>query len=144
MRIPEQQMTHAELMEMVSEGVIENYVFGFATPEEASRLKIQANIHPWLQTEIERVELSLEHLTFADAPLPPVHIKQQLMHKIYQESSFETIKPIGDDGHYNYAPTANNHITVDKAWKIVLFALLSIITLSLIAGIYFYIQSTSL
>jgi len=141
MRSPEQHMTHAELMEMVSDGVIESYVFGFATPEEASHLRIQANIHPWLQTEIERVELSLEQLTFAEAPLPPVHIKQQLMHRIYQESSsYEPVKPAQGYG-YDYAATANNHITVDKNWKIVLIALLTIITLSFIAGVYFYFKS---
>lgn len=134
-------MTHAELMEMVSNGVIESYVFGFATPEEASHLRIQANIHPWLQTEIERVELSLEQLAFAEAPLPPVHIKQQLMHRIYQESSsYEPVKP-AQDYEYDYATTAHNHITVDKNWKIVLIVLLSIITLSFIAGVYFYFKS---
>ena len=125
----------------ISDGILERYFLGFATPEEEAELQIHLNIFPELQTEMKAVERRIEKAAFREAVLPPAHIKASLMQLIAEESKTEQ--------HYSYnvnyssvkAPSGDDKMHVHIGWKIVLIALLSMIALSLLAAIVFYMAA---
>src|SRR3954470_9910096 len=73
----------------ISDGILERYFLGFATPEEEADLQVHLNIFPELQTEMEAVERRIEKAAFKDAVMPPAHIKASLMQYIAEESATE-------------------------------------------------------
>ena len=126
----------------ISDGILERYFLGFATPEEEAELQIHMNIFPELQTEMEAVERRIEKAAFKDAILPPAHIKTSLMNRIAEE----TVTEQRHSYHVNYSnvkdPSSNDKMHVHIGWKIVLIILLSMIALSLLAAIVFYMAAS--
>lgn len=126
----------------ISEGILEKHFLGFATPEEEAELQVHLNIFPELQTEMEAVERRIEKAAFKDAVLPPAHIKTSLMQHIAEESKKE-------QNYYSYKvnynnvkdPSGDDKMHVHIGWKIVLIVLLSMIALSLLAAIVFYMAA---
>ena len=125
----------------ISDGILERYFLGFATPEEEAELQIHLNIFPELQTEMEAVERRIEKAAFKDAVLPPAHIKVLLMQHIAEESTAEQRYSYNINYSNVKAPSSNDVIHVHIGWKIVLIVLLSMIALSLLAAIVFYMAA---
>jgi hypothetical protein len=125
----------------ISDGILERYFLGFATPEEEAELQVHLNIFPELQTEMEAVERRIEKAAFKDAVMPPAHIKASLMQHIAEESATEQSYSYNVNYSNVKAPSSNDKMHVHIAWKIVLIALLSMIALSLLAAIVFYMAA---
>lgn len=125
----------------ISDGILERYFLGFATPEEKEDLQIHLNIFPELQTEMNAVERRIEKAAFKDAVLPPAHIKTALMRQIAAESANEHTYSYNVDYRDVTTPSSDNMMSVHIGWKIVLIALLSMIALSLLAAIVFYMAA---
>jgi hypothetical protein len=126
----------------ISDGILERYFLGFATPEEEAELQVHLNIFPELQTEMEAVERRIEKAAFRDAVLPPAHIKTSLLQRIAEDTATEKHYSSYNVNYSNVkAPSANNNMHVHIGWKIVLIILLSMIALSLLAAIVFYMAA---
>ena len=124
----------------ISDGILERYFLGFATPEEEADLQVHLNIFPELQSEMHAVERRIEKAAFRDAVLPPAHIKTALMQQIAAESVNEQSYSYNVNYRNVNAPS-NHQMHVHIGWKIVLIALLSMIALSLLAAIVFYLAA---
>jgi hypothetical protein len=125
----------------ISDGILERYFLGFATPEEEAELQVHLNIFPELQTEMEAVERRIEKAAFKEAVLPPAHVKASLMQLIAEENATEQSYSYNINYSNVKAPSGNDKIQVHIAWKIVLIVLLSMIALSLLAAIVFYMAA---
>lgn len=125
----------------ISDGILERYFLGFATPEEEAELQVHMNIFPELQTEMEAVERRIEKAAFKDAVLPPAHIKSTLMQRIAEESVTEQRYSYNVKYSHVKAPSGDDRMHVHIGWKIVLIVLLSMIALSLLAAIVFYMAA---
>ncbi|GAA3939569.1 hypothetical protein GO495_10450 [Chitinophaga oryziterrae] len=125
----------------ISDGILEKYFLGFATPEEKRELEIHLSIFPELQTEMDAVERRIERAAFKDAALPPAHIKSALMQQIAAESVDEQTYSYNIKYNTVTAPSSNYNMSVHIGWKIVLIALLSMIALSVLAAIVFYLAA---
>jgi hypothetical protein len=131
-----------EFERYISDGILEKYFLGFATPEEKKELEINRSIFPELQTEMDAVERRIERAAFMEAAMPPAHIKTSLMQQIAAESATEAKTHSYNIKYNNVAtPSSPQRISVHIGWKIVLIALLSMISLSLLAAIVFYLAA---
>jgi hypothetical protein len=126
----------------ISDGILERYFLGFATPEEEAELQVHLNIFPELQTEMEAVERRIEKAAFKDAILPPAHIKTSLMNRIAEETVTEQRHSYRVNYSNVKAPSTDDKMHVHIGWKIVLIVLLSMIALSLLAAIVFYMAAS--
>jgi hypothetical protein len=124
----------------ISDGILERYFLGFATPEEEADLQVHLNIFPELQSEMNAVERRIEKAAFRDAVLPPAHIKTALMQRIAAEAVNEQTYSYNVNYRNINAPSSNK-MHVHIGWKIVLISLLSMIALSLLAAIVFYLAA---
>jgi mannose-6-phosphate isomerase-like protein (cupin superfamily) len=68
-----------DIEKYISSGVIEMYVMGVLAANEAEELKFLAAKHPEIDTEIERVSLTLESYASANAKTPGPDVKAMLM-----------------------------------------------------------------
>jgi hypothetical protein len=120
----------------ISDGILEKHLLGFATPEEEAELQIHINIFPELQEEMNAVERSIERAALRDAPLPPHYIKKAIMRQIAKEQAAQHIS----EQHRDVEPPVGR-MTVHIGWKILLISLLSMIALSLLAAVLFFMAS---
>ena len=126
----------------ISDGILEKHFLGFTTPEEEAELRINLNIFPELRNEMNEVERRLEKVALRDAPMPPAHIRASLMTQIAAESA------TGQTFSYNVnyrdvkAPQLDDKkISGPVAFKTILIVLLSMIALSLVAAVMFYMAT---
>jgi anti-sigma-K factor RskA len=73
----------------IESGILESYVMGLASAEEA--LEVEKNIaaYPELKKEMEAIEDALAGYAMQHEKTPPAHVKQELMSKLFSESKPE-------------------------------------------------------
>lgn len=125
----------------ISDGILEKYFMGLATLEEEEELRVNLSIFPELQTEMDAVERRIEQAIYQEAVLPPAHIKNTLMQQIAAESDNQQTYSYNINYSNITAPSSNHKMHVHIGWKIVLIVLLSMIALSLLAAIVFYLAA---
>ncbi|RXM38417.1 hypothetical protein BOQ62_17800 [Chryseobacterium sp. CH21] len=79
--------------EYISSGIIESYILGHASPEEAGILECVMKNNAEVKTAFEEAQKTLEHLATAQAVTPPSDLKSKIWNKIQQEQIVEEIKP---------------------------------------------------
>lgn len=76
--------------EYIESGMLESYVLGTTTPSEAVEVERLAKENPNLQSEINKIQNTLEEYAFAHAVNPPIYLKES----IRQQLTFnDNIKP---------------------------------------------------
>lgn len=76
--------------EYIASGMLENYVLGTTTPSETMEVERLAKENPTLQSEINKIQHTLEEYAFTHAVNPPLYLKE----KIHQQLRFnDNIKP---------------------------------------------------
>ena len=80
--------------EYISSGIIESYILGHASPEEAGILECVIKNNAEVKAAFEEAQLTLEHLATAQAVTPPSDLKSKIWNKIQQEQTTEEIKPV--------------------------------------------------
>lgn len=121
----------------ISDGILEKHFMGFATPEEEAELQLHMHIFPELQEEMLAVELRIERMALKDAPMPPIYIKTAIMRQI----SAELAAAHHTKAQYQNVRPPANKMTIHMGWKILVIALLSMIALSLLAAVIFFMAS---
>ena len=130
------------LQEYIENGMVESYVLGLASPEEAAEMGTMLKKHPELRTELEAVERAFHRLSLEDAIMPPVELRDRAL-RPYDWA--ETNTGQGPDPQKNYTfiniqPNKENYITVHKIWKWILLAAFLLFKFFLFLAIYFYFK----
>lgn len=80
--------------EYISSGIIESYILGHASPEEAGILECVMKNNAEVKAAFEEAQKTLEHLATAQAVTPPSDLKSKIWNKIQQEQIVEEIAPV--------------------------------------------------
>ncbi len=80
--------------EYISSGIIESYILGLASPEEAGILECVMKNNADVRTAFEEAQKVLEDLATAQAVTPPSDLKSKIWSKIQQEQIVENEKTI--------------------------------------------------
>lgn len=76
-----------DIQQYIASGVLEQYVLGHLSQNEAQEVELLALKHPEIKQELEQIELALEKYSFANAIDPSPELEQQIIHKIKERSS---------------------------------------------------------
>ncbi|PXW18016.1 anti-sigma-K factor RskA [Chryseobacterium sp. CBTAP 102] len=79
--------------EYISSGIIESYILGHASPEEAGILECVMKNNAEVKTAFEEAQKTLEDLATAQAVTPPSDLKSKIWNKIQQEQTVEEVSP---------------------------------------------------
>jgi len=79
--------------EYISSGIIESYILGHASPEEAGILECVMKNNAEVKAAFEEAQKTLEHLATAQAVTPPSDLKSKIWNKIQQEQTVEEVIP---------------------------------------------------
>lgn len=82
------------IKEYIDSGVLELYVFGDATVEEAAEVEKLAEIHPEIRKEIDEISKAMEIYAEANAIAPPALIKPFLLAQIDYSERLQNGEPI--------------------------------------------------
>jgi hypothetical protein len=133
-----------EIREYIESGIIESYLLGLATHDEAVELQQLRRVFPELNSEIAMTERRLEKMAFADDLKPPAEVWNKITHRIRWEEE-NRHKSEEDRANYtfiNMQPRTDHMITVHKNWKyafIVIFILSKIFLIgAIILGLKYY------
>ena len=80
--------------EYISSGIIESYILGHASPEEAGILECVMKNNAEVKAAFEEAQKTLEHLATAQAVTPPSDLKSKIWNKIQQEQTAEEVIPV--------------------------------------------------
>jgi len=73
----------------IESGIIESYVLGLASAEEAAELEMLCSEHPEIKNAVDEFEVLIEKRVFENAVAPPMDMKQKLMMELADEFKFE-------------------------------------------------------
>ncbi|MEN5307679.1 anti-sigma factor [Chryseobacterium cucumeris] len=79
--------------EYISSGIIESYILGHASPEEAGILECVMKNNAEVKAAFEEAQKILEQLATAQAVTPPGDLKSKIWNKIQQEQIVEEVTP---------------------------------------------------
>lgn len=80
--------------EYISSGILESYILGLASPEEAGILECVMKNNNEVREAFEEAQQTFEMLATAQAVTPPNDLKSKIWAKIQQEQSVEIEKPV--------------------------------------------------
>lgn len=131
--------------EYISSGIIESYILGLASPEEAGILECVMKNNAEVKDAFEEAQKTLEDLATVQAVEPAADLKSKIWDKIQKEQTIEEIQPVVSQNK----STVNSEkevkeITVQKnnTWKTYAIAA-SVLFLVSIAGNLFWINNQS-
>ncbi|AZA83718.1 hypothetical protein C1637_14245 [Chryseobacterium lactis] len=128
--------------EYISSGIIESYILGHASPEEAGILECVMKNNTEVKTAFEEAQKTLEELATAQAVTPPNDLKSKIWAKIQQEQTVEEIKPVVSTDIPAAKPQEEIKIQGNNNWKIFSIAA-SVLFLLSIAGNLFWMNKQS-
>jgi len=127
--------------EYISSGIIESYILGHASSEEAGILECVMKNNAEVKEAFEEAQKTLEYLATVQAVTPPNDLKSKIWNKIQQEQSVEEIPSIPIQ-----TPVTNDQREIKKQgnniWK-TYAAAASVLLLVSIAGNLFWMNSQS-
>ncbi len=71
----------------ISSGILESYVLGLASPEEARQVEAYAAQHSEIRKEIDAIREALGNYIDAHKKTPPPHLKNKILSEIDQLES---------------------------------------------------------
>jgi len=80
--------------EYISSGILESYILGHASPEEAGILECVMKNNNEVREAFEEAQKTLEMLANAQAVTPPNDLKTKIWDKIQQEQNVEVEMPV--------------------------------------------------
>lgn len=128
------------LQDYIDNGMVESYVLGLATPEEARELERMLKEYPELRTELNTVERTMQKLWLEDAVPPPMELRERAL----QPFNWADTDP-GPEKKPNYTfiniqHNQSNYMTVHKIWKWIFVVAFLLFKFFLFLAIYFYFK----
>ncbi|RQO40615.1 hypothetical protein DBR39_06650 [Chryseobacterium sp. KBW03] len=133
--------------EYISSGIIESYILGHASPEEAGILECVMKNNAEVKTAFEEAQKTLESLATAQAVTPPTDLKSKIWNKIQQEQTVEEVPPvlsadITEAKDQTEISTDRQNIQGNTHWKTYAIAA-SVLFLVSVAGNLFWMNTQS-
>jgi anti-sigma-K factor RskA len=133
--------------EYISSGIIESYILGHASPEEAGILECVMKNNAEVKTAFEEAQKTLESLATAQAVTPPSDLKSKIWNKIQQEQTVEEVPPIlsadiTEAKDQTEISTDRQNIQRNTHWKTYAIAA-SVLFLVSVAGNVFWMNTQS-
>lgn len=128
--------------EYISSGIIESYILGLASSEEAGILECVMKNNAEVKAAVEEAQQTLESLATVQAVAPPEDLKSKIWNKIQQEQMAEEIKPAIPADIPSAKPQEEIRIQGNSNWKAFAVAA-SILFLVSVAGNLFWMNSRS-
>ncbi|WP_308006452.1 anti-sigma factor [uncultured Chryseobacterium sp.] len=126
--------------EYISSGIIESYILGLASPEEAGILECVMKNNAEVKTAFEEAQKTLEDLATAQAVAPPADLKSKIWNKIQQEQIAEEEKPVFSADIPAAKPQEEIRIQGSNNWKVFAVAA-SVLLLVSVGGNIFWMNS---
>ncbi|BAV09226.1 Anti-sigma-K factor rskA [Filimonas lacunae] len=128
----------------IQSGVIESYVLGLASAEEAAELLELSRLHPAIQQALDETEIAFEKNAMANASVPDAAIREQLLATLQNDF----IPEEGNAAGYKtslYATTASSTETTNTAsvvniypWKRITAACIILLAISVAFNYHYY------
>ncbi|REC49345.1 MULTISPECIES: anti-sigma factor domain-containing protein [Chryseobacterium] len=126
--------------EYISSGIIESYILGLASPEEAGILECVMKNNAEVKAAFEEAQKALEDLATAQAVAPPADLKSKIWNKIQQEQTAEEEKPVFSADIPAAKPQEEIRIQGSNNWKVFAVAA-SVLLLVSVGGNVFWMNS---
>ncbi|MCS3529339.1 anti-sigma factor [Chryseobacterium sp. JUb7] len=128
--------------EYISSGIIESYILGFASPEEAGILECVMKNNAEVKAAFEEAQKTLEDLATAQAVTPPNDLKSKIWNKIKQEQTVEDTQPVVSTDIPAAKPQEEIRIQGNNNWKVYAIAASALFLVS-VAGNLFWMNDQS-
>lgn len=125
--------------EYISSGIIESYILGLASPEEAGILECVMKNNAEVKAAFEEVQKTLEDLATAQAVTPPDDLRTKIWNKIQQEQNDEEPSPVVSADIPAAKPQEEIRIQGNNNWKVYAVAA-SVLFLISVAGNIFWMS----
>ncbi|SDI94928.1 anti-sigma factor [Chryseobacterium jejuense] len=127
--------------EYISSGIIESYILGHASPEEAGILECVMKNNAEVKAAYEEAQKTLEDLATVQAVTPPSDLKSKIWDKIQMEQNVEEEKPFSPK--ISVTPSLEvPEIKKNTPWKTLGIAA-SVLFLASVAGNLFWVSKQS-
>lgn len=103
--------------EYISSGIIESYILGLASPEEAGIFECVMGKNAEVRAAFEVAQKTLEDLATIQAVTPPDDLKSKIWNKIQQEQVVEEIQPVSSVDIPLIKPQETTKNQVKNSWK---------------------------
>ena len=138
-----------DLHDYIESGIIESYLLGLASADEAEFFERMRSLYPELNTEVAAVEYKLQKIMVDGGVTPPAKVWNRIA---------ERLTPHNKDGYYSKAgrreekaepltyvlQPRNNTITVSIWWRCGFIALVVVVMALIASTFYFYQQFRSM
>ena len=122
--------------EYISSGIIESYILGLASPEEAGILECVMKNNAEVKAAFEEAQKTLENLATVQAVTPPNDLKSKIWSKIQQEQTVESnLSGITTDIN-EVKNVPDRKIRKINSWKIISVAASLLLLFSLAANVF--------
>ncbi|MPS64722.1 MAG: hypothetical protein DI622_20710 [Chryseobacterium sp.] len=128
--------------EYISSGIIESYILGLASPEEAGILECVMKNNAEVKAAVEEAQKTLEDLATAQSVTPPADLKTKIWNRIQQEQTVEELHPVVSADIPPAKPQEEIKIQGNSNWKAFAVAA-SVLFLVSVAGNLFWMNSQS-
>jgi anti-sigma-K factor RskA len=125
--------------EYISSGIIESYILGLASPEEAGILECVMKNNAEVKAAFEEAQKTLEDLATAQAVTPPDDLRTKIWNKIQQEQNDEEPSPFVSADIPAAKPQEEIRIQGNNNWKVYAVAA-SVLFLISVAGNIFWMS----
>lgn len=144
------------IQKYIESGILEAYVLGSASDEEARELLLYRERYPAVKNALEELEIDLEHIAEMMAISPPPGTFSKIEAEINDLVNVPEVEPLrlkdpnernGRDygrsnrDQYIEVEAENNYMRVHKTWKLVFAAVFILSKVFLAFAIYFYLEN---
>lgn len=147
-----------EIREYIESGILETYVLGVATQEEAKELERLKTSYPEINDALTQLEIDLENIAQQMAITPPPalwnKIEDQILDDLIKRNNAPAVRIQANNKNNQYtAPPQNNfievegrssHMRIHKAWRWVFAAVFVLGKIFLAFAIYYYLENRQL
>ena len=129
------------VQDYIDNGMVESYVLGLATPEEARELERLMQEYPELRREFKAVENTIHNLWLEDAVPPPMELRERSLQPLaWADTDPGTGKKNPNYTFINIQHNQSNYMTVHKIWKWIFVIAFLLFKFCLFLAIYFYFK----
>ncbi|SHE37587.1 anti-sigma factor [Chryseobacterium takakiae] len=122
--------------EYISSGIIESYILGLASPEEAGILECVMKNNAEVKAAFEEAQKTLEDLATVQAVTPPDDLRAKIWNKIQQEQNVEELSPVASADIPAAQPQEEIGIQRNSKWKAFAIAASVLFLLSVTGNIF--------
>ncbi len=122
----------------IESGIVESYVLGLCSNEEAVELELLCDIYPEVKTAVDEFAVLIEKKAFENAVAPPAEMKQKLMMALAGEFTPETKDDKKEAVILPFQTSDANKVRQVSMWRYVAAASIILLVVSAALNFYYY------